>query len=104
MAAGGATVSLKWNSRALSGIADSAPVVSHLETIGDQVGRRAQALAPRRTGAGARSIHAEVITEGSHRFVAVSWDRRHFYMGFQELGTANMRPHPFLRPAASSIR
>lgn len=63
--------------------------------VGEQVAERAQELAPKRTGAGAASIHAEVV-DGE---VRVSWDPEHFYMLFQEVGTSEMSPRPFLRPA-----
>lgn len=44
---------------------------------------RARAAAPHRTGAGARSIHAEYV-EGAQGWEAhVSWDKAHEYMHYQ---------------------
>jgi HK97 gp10 family phage protein len=58
-------------------------------------------LAPKDTGAGAASIHAEgPERDGSWR---ISWDLEHDYMRFQELGTEDMPAHPFLRPAADRL-
>jgi HK97 gp10 family phage protein len=61
----------------------------------------AASLAPERTGAGARSIHAEgPFADGVWR---VSWDDDHFYMMYQELGTSVMGPQPFMRPAVDHL-
>lgn len=50
---------------------------------------------------GAASIHPElVITQGVPE-VRVSWDRKHFYMAFAEVGTEHERARSFLRAAAS---
>lgn len=57
-------------------------------------------LAPKLTGAGAASIHAEEQPDGSWR---VSWDTAHEYMGYQELGTEHHGAQPFLRPAAKRL-
>ncbi len=71
---------------------------------GQQVAVAAANLAPKDTGAGARSIHAELVTVGGLPEVHVSWDRAHFYLSFFELGTVHQRAQPFLRPAASKFR
>lgn len=65
--------------------------------------------APKRTGRGAASIHAEPQLVHGEWVSQISWDRAHGYMAYQELGTRYMRPHSFLRPAiglraASPIR
>jgi HK97 gp10 family phage protein len=60
----------------------------------------ARDAAPKSTGAGAASIHAELVQTYNGVYVArVGWDRDHFYMMFHELGTSRMSARPFLRPA-----
>lgn len=59
----------------------------------------AQQLAPKRTGAGARSIHVEAVLDGDMWEARASWDQEHYYMRFHEMGTRKMGAHPFLRPA-----
>jgi hypothetical protein len=44
---------------------------------------RARARAPRRTGAGARSIHAEFVQGAEGWEAHVSWDKEHEYMHYQ---------------------
>ena len=62
----------------------------------------AQALAPKDTGGGAASIHAEgPDSQGAWRIGA---DQEHYYMDLQELGTVDFPPQPFLRPAADRYR
>jgi HK97 gp10 family phage protein len=70
------------------------------ERLAEAVVEGAQARAPRDTGAGAASIHAERDAEGHER---VSWDPAHDYMMFHELGTEKMPAHPFLRPAVAAV-
>lgn len=78
-------------------------VVDAVEYAGEAVASRARDLAPRASGAGAASIHAETVAHDRDPVVRVSWDRDHFYMRFQEEGTENMPANPFLRPAADSL-
>jgi HK97 gp10 family phage protein len=83
-----------------------------LQEVGDQVAETAQSLAPKASGEGAASIHAEVHRgEDSGAFPStytppddvptayVSWDQEHFYMLFAEIGTEFQPARPFLRPA-----
>lgn len=58
----------------------------------------AKRYAPRATGRGADSIHAQFAPGGKPE-VQVSWDRRHFYMYFHEYGAAHTPEHAFMRPA-----
>jgi HK97 gp10 family phage protein len=67
-----------------------------LKKVGDSVAERAAQAAPKRTGGGAESIHAEEAVDGE---VRVGWDRDHFYMLFAEVGTSKHAARPFLRPA-----
>lgn len=71
----------------------------------DAVVSEARRLAPRRTGRGAAGIHYETETKQNGDFdIHISYDEEQFYMGFVELGTRNMRPRPFLRPALDVVR
>jgi HK97 gp10 family phage protein len=70
-------------------------VMGDLQSIGEQVAERAASAAPKATGAGAASIHAEVVKGEVH----VGWTPEAFYMLFSEVGTSKMSARPFLRPA-----
>jgi HK97 gp10 family phage protein len=76
-------------------------VRQQVRRVAVQVRDEARRQAPKRTGAGARSIRALVRTmpDGSQEY-RVTWDRDHFYMRFSEFGTKNKRARPFLTPAA----
>lgn len=60
----------------------------------------AQRRAPKDTGEGAKSIHAERV--GDH--YRVSYDKEHDYMRFSELGTRKRPARPFLRPAVTDVK
>lgn len=90
-----------------------AAAISQNKEVAKQVRRAAAAIrdearrrAPKDTGAGARSIKVQRSFDRSSRGVSyhVSWDKQHYYMGFQELGTVNRPARPFLRPAADAIQ
>lgn len=63
----------------------------------------AQQRAPKRTGAGAASIHAEPVLEDDEWTTHTSWDRDHFYMWFPEKGTVHQPARPFLVPALEGL-
>jgi HK97 gp10 family phage protein len=69
------------------------------QEAGDEVAERAAELAPKRTGAGAASIHAEAGRDEDGVYADVSWTPERFYMYFQEIGTERVTAQPFLRPA-----
>jgi hypothetical protein len=71
---------------------------------GWKIARVAADLAPKRSGAGAKSIHPELVKVGGVPEVHISWDRHHFYMLFSEIGTQHELARPFLRPAAARFR
>lgn len=75
------------------------------QEVGDEVAETAAGFAPKRTGEGAASIHAETDVDDESAYADVSWDRDHFYLGFAEVGTEHQAPTPFLRPGldASSV-
>lgn len=53
--------------------------------------------------AGPDSIHAEPAPDPADGF-RVSWDPRHFYLSFAELGTEHEPARPFARPTADEFR
>lgn len=70
---------------------------------GERRARVAAGTAPRRTGGGADSIHAEAVLDGRDHAVAVGWDREHYYMIFHERGTRYLPARPFLVPAFENV-
>ena len=87
------------NQTAIRSLRDDPGVKAGLGRAGDQVADRAASLAPKRTGAGAASISAEMGEDGDGAYDRVTWDAAHYYMFFQEVGTSKMSARPFLRPA-----
>jgi HK97 gp10 family phage protein len=67
--------------------------------------RRAQAAAPKRTGAGAASIKAEPVLKRGQWEAHVSWDRRRaWYLRFHEFGTSRgIQARHFLRRAVRGL-
>lgn len=88
-------MAVKINAAEMRRLLESEGVMAGLERVGEQVAERAASAAPKRTGSGAASIHAERV--GGE--VRVGWDRDHFYLLFSEVGTSRMSARPFLRPA-----
>lgn len=83
---------------------DEAVVQPKIERGANAIVTIAQELAPKKTGAGAASIHSEPRVEGGAVVGRhVSWDREHDYMKFAEYGTENEKPRPFLRPAVDIV-
>ncbi|HEX6498697.1 MAG TPA: hypothetical protein VF054_06650 [Micromonosporaceae bacterium] len=87
------------NPAAYAELASSDDARAGVRDVGDQVARLAAYLAPKRTGAGAASIHAEMVVDDA----VVSWDRLYDYMRFQEDGTKYVRAKHFLKHAAESM-
>jgi hypothetical protein len=56
---------------------------SEMQTRADAVAAVARPMAPRRSGAGASSIHGEVVLGAEGYEGRVSWDSAHAYMKFQ---------------------
>lgn len=69
-----------------------------LDTADSRVVRPAQARAPKRTGFGASTIHAEADLSADGWEANVSWSPAAFYLKFHELGTQHMEADPFLVP------
>lgn len=90
--------------RAMRDVSFSPPVRDYVDDLGDDVAERARQLAPKRTGAGAASIHAEAGEDRGGAYADVSYDEAHSYMAFAELGSEHEPPQPFLRPALDQTR
>ncbi len=56
----------------------------------------AQGRAPKDTGAGAASIHAEPFLEDGEWTARMSWARDRYYMGLIQRGTKSLPARPFL--------
>jgi HK97 gp10 family phage protein len=81
-------------------------VAQQVRRVAAEVRDEARRLAPKDTGAGAKSIRVVRDFDRQSRAVTyrVSWDKTHFYMGFHEFGTSTQPARPFLRPAAEKVQ
>lgn len=85
--------------RALRALSSSDDMRDLLMEEAEPVERRMEMLAPKRTGAGARSIRREPVLDVESWVVRISWTRDHYYLYFHDRGTVNMRATPFLEEA-----
>lgn len=90
---------ISFNERALRQLMATEEVQAYVKAAADLVAANARRRAPKDTGAGAASIHAEKDGNGQR----VSWDEAHSYMEYVELGTRTRRARPFLRPAGVEV-
>jgi hypothetical protein len=67
--------------------------------VGEEIARVGAGFAARKTGAGARSFHAEWVASSVH----VSWDDIHFYMYFHEFGASKTPAQPALTLAIDIV-
>lgn len=88
-----------WNPDAELALAHNPALLAELLHAAQPVVEAARAAAPKRTGAGAASIHAEVVSTAGQAEIDISWSRDRFYLKFSELGTRKMPARPFLVPA-----
>lgn len=75
-----------------------------LDTAQARVVRPARARAPKRTGFGASTIHAEVALDGGDWEARASWSPEAFYLKFHQLGTQHMAADPFLVPTEGFLQ
>jgi HK97 gp10 family phage protein len=89
----------------IEAMARTPSVMRETRRTANQVRAIARRNAPKRTGAGARSITVDREFRSGSRTGAflVSWDRRHFYMVFNEDGSRTNRARHFLRRAAEEV-
>lgn len=98
------TSTVRLNLRAIEDWASGGDAQRVLRDLGEQVVSDAQRDAPKRTGAGAESIHYEIDHDSKGSYVRIGWDKEHWYLIFSELGTSQTTARPFLRPAALKHR
>lgn len=96
-------VSVEMHPEELAAVLRDPALGAHLLAAAEPtVVRSARMLAPQRTGAGAASITGKIDRHAEGEVVVrVSWDRAHYYMGFQDGGTAFVPAVYFLRRAAA---
>jgi HK97 gp10 family phage protein len=90
---------IRWNEAELAAMARQDYIRRALAAYGGQVASTAAGDAPRRSGAGAASIHGQMVPEDGQWTARVSWDRAHFYMRMQNLGTRFLPAQHFLERA-----
>lgn len=90
---------ISFNANVLRELMRTEEVQAQVRIAAEAVAAQARRDAPKDTGAGAASIHAERDGDGYQ----VSWDEAHAYMEYVELGTRERRPRPFLRPAGTKV-
>lgn len=88
---------------AIAALATDPGVLRAVGAVADDVAGVIAAAAPKRTGRGAASIHAEPAPNPADGF-RVSWDRDHFYMSFQNNGTTHQRARRFVEEALARFR
>ena len=61
----------------------------------------ARSLAPKKSGAGAESMAASLRTDPDGSYVVrIAWDKTHYYMQFQDVGTVHVPALRFMEQAA----
>lgn len=88
--------------RAVADLQADPDVLHGTAEIADSVAAEMRRRAPRDTGRGAESIHAEPAPDPRDGF-RVSWDEAHFYLSFHEYGTQRLAARPFARPTADEF-
>src|SRR3954471_7429592 len=93
------------DNRTLAAVSRVPAVARPVRQKAGRVRTLARRAAPKRTGAGARSISVVRWYDKATQTVAyrVSWDRAHFYMLFSEVGTNKIRAREFMRRAAEQV-
>ena len=93
-------IGVKWYDKEVI-VRVNALVADHMDTAGEWVAQRAQALAPVRSGRLKKGIDYVVIGKGDviSAVVGVTKKSGAWYARFQEQGTKHMKAQPFLRPA-----
>lgn len=88
--------------KAIKDIETDPGTVALLLEAGERIATIGAGFAARRTGAGARSFHAEWESAPVGE-VHVSWDDVHFYMYFHEFGATNTPRQPALSVAVDIV-
>lgn len=88
-----------YNEPELEALLQEPEVLNQMLELVEPVVMTGRMLAPKDTGAGAASIHAESVVDAQGPAADISWDREHYYMIFPHQGTKYMPPRPFLEDA-----
>jgi len=98
-----AAVSVVLDHAGLRAITHEPWVKDRMLEFGDLVAGNAAGHAPRRTGAGAESIHAEPVEETVGWTARVSWSTDRYYMRFQDEGTVYLPAQHFLEQGLRDV-
>lgn len=90
---------LDLDKRAIARLAVGDEVVDFLDGVGQAKADRAEQLAPKKTGRGARAVEHETGQDDDGVYTRIGYAAGGFYMSFVELGTEDTPPEPHLRPA-----
>lgn len=85
-------------------VRDLPEVRDTVQAVGSAIAGTASRIAPRRTGALARSITTVRPARAGRPGQTVRVVAGVFYAKFVEFGTRYASPHPFMRPAANAYR
>jgi hypothetical protein len=91
-------VEVTLNPQAVREIATGPDLYRFLSRIAVDLADDLQAHAPHKTGAGARSIQADVVLTPGGWVAVASWDSAHFYLSIQD------KRHPFAEAALQRLR
>lgn len=94
---------LRWGGQEIQDRIDGI-IYDRIVRTGDKVVARARQLAPVDTGALRESINYDVIRGDGDTFMQLVISIGVPYAIFQEFGTRNIPPHPFIRPALLEAR
>jgi hypothetical protein len=103
----------RFDPKVLAALSQAPSVAKQVRRTAAQVrtAARKPGRAPRRTGAGAKSIQVKRVYDRASKRVGfrVSWDRDHYYMRFHESGAqlpngGRIRARHFLREAADEVQ
>ena len=78
---------IEWHEDAFAEIRAADYVRGALHDAGLVIAQTMADAAPHRTGSGAASIGSESVFAHGEWEEHIAWDRAHYYMGFQDLGT-----------------
>lgn len=98
-----ADVRVRVDERAVADLLRNPQVQAAIGEVADRLGDSIAARAPRRSGRGAASIHAEPDPDLPGAF-RVSWDKPYFYLSFQNDGTVHQRARHFVEDALAQFR
>lgn len=98
-------VRVDFDERGMAALARSVEIRDALLDVAEaKVVRPARVRAPKLTGFGASTIHAEARLAGTAWEIDTSWSQDAFYLKFHELGDRYMHADPFLVPTEGFVQ